>query len=298
MHHTEIHPIRRRRSNMEAILMADDEDWVYVLSPEERVEDVEAVAVAVEETVTVDDDVEDVAVAVEETVDEDVEAVAVAVEEMVDEDVEDVAVAVEEMVDEDVEDVAVAVEETVDEDVEDVAVAVEETVEEDAEAVAVADAVTVTAAIAGEDNPHDASAAEEQEESDEEEEEAKVGAQPAAEELLPNIDEQGEDEEPAASLDDVLPYLLYHYFGYRGAYGPATRSGYGYCYYGETYRYLPGYETTVVYQAPPHAFSASFLYPYGYPGPAYVPSARRRRAVLARRGSYAAGARILALVVI
>jgi hypothetical protein len=176
---------------MEAILMADDEDWVYVLSPEERVEDVEAVAVAVEETVTVDDDVEDVAVAVEETVDEDVEAVAVAVEEMVDEDVEDVAVAVEEMVDEDVEDVAVAVEETVDEDVEDVAVAVEETVEEDAEAVAVADAVTVTAAIAGEDNPHDASAAEEQEESDEEEEEAKVGAQPAAEELLPNIDEQG-----------------------------------------------------------------------------------------------------------
>jgi hypothetical protein len=298
MHHTEIHPIRRRRSNMEAILMADDEDWVYVLSPEERVEDVEAVAVAVEETVTVDDDVEDVAVAVEETVDEDVEAVAVAVEEMVDEDVEDVAVAVEEMVDEDVEDVAVAVEETVDEDVEDVAVAVEETVEEDAEAVAVADAVTVTAAIAGEDNPHDASAAEEQEESDEEEEEAKVGAQPAAEELLPNIDEQGEDEEPAASLDDVLPYLLYHYFGYRGAYGPATRSGYGYCYYGETYRYLPGYETTVVYQAPPHAFSASFLYPYGYPGPAYVPSARRRRAVLARRGSYAAGARILALVMI
>jgi hypothetical protein len=106
-----------------------------------------------------------------------------------------------------------------------------------------------------------------------------------------------------------LPYLLYHYFGYRGAYGPATRSGYGYYYYGgeatgsgygysETYRYLPGYETMVVYQAPPHAFSASFLYPYGYPGPAYVPSVRRRRAVLARRGSYAAGARILALVMI
>lgn len=276
MPHTEIHPIRRRRRrrNMEAILMADDEDWVYVLSPEERVEAV--------------------AVAVEETVDEEVEAVAVAIEETVDEDVEDVAVAVEETVDEDMEDVAV-----------------EETVEEDAEAVAVADAVTVTvtAAIAGEDNPQDAAAAEEQEESDEEEEEAKVGAQPAAEELLPNIDEQGEDEEPATALDDVLPYLLYHYFGYRGAYGPATRSGYGYYYYGgeatgsgygysETYRYLPGYETMVVYQAPPHAFSASFLYPYGYPGPAYVPSARRRRAVLARRGSYAAGARILALVMI